>query len=148
MANENGIRQFDTGANRDADQDKLDYEGFINPLVTKRFAEYMHKNRFLKNGDFRDSDNWQSLFGDKHLDVCIKSMVRHMEDLKLHHRGYSEETTEKIEDSICGIIFNANAYLFKLLLDKRSALLSPQNLQSLLELGEDLQRDREGKVAK
>jgi len=33
-------RTFDTGATRDTSQDKLDFEGFLSPLVIKRFGEY------------------------------------------------------------------------------------------------------------
>jgi len=41
-----------------------DYEGFFNPLVIKKFAQYMHIHRKMSNGSYRDSDNWQNGFGD------------------------------------------------------------------------------------
>lgn len=114
---ENGkIRDFGTGATRDTDVGKLDYEGFNSPLVMKRYAEYMSKHRIQSNGELRDSDNWQQLFGDKHLDVCIKSLYRHFMDMWTQHRGY--EGQDELEESICALIFNAQAYLFKLLKDK------------------------------
>ena len=113
------IRAFGTGATRDTDDGKLDYEGFENPLVAKRFAEYMHKHREMKDGSLRDSDNWWNLFGDDHFAVCMKSLTRHIQDLKLHHRGYGSEATEDLEESICASIFNLKAYLLKILLDKR-----------------------------
>lgn len=113
------IRKFETGATRDQDINKFDIEGFLNPLVLNRFFQYMDKHRKMTNGEVRDSDNWQQLFGEKHKDVCIKSLLRHVFDLWLHHRGYNEKTKETIEDSICAIIFNANAYLLKILLDNR-----------------------------
>lgn len=59
------VREFDTGANRDLDEDKYDYEGFLNPKVLEAYAKYMHKHRYLKDGSIRDSDNWQILFGGK-----------------------------------------------------------------------------------
>ena len=40
-------RQFSTGANRNSEEGKLDFEGFISPLVIQRFGEYMHKHRHL-----------------------------------------------------------------------------------------------------
>lgn len=101
---------------RDDDTNKLDYEGFLSPLVLERFAEYMNKHRVQADGKIRDSDNWQKLFGDKHLDVCMKSGFRHFMDWWLFHRGYKGR--DDIESSICGLIFNANAYLYKLLKDK------------------------------
>lgn len=108
------MREFAGGATRDADTTKLDIEGFNNPLVDKCYANYLNKHRQTANG-LRDSDNWQSLFGEKHLDVCMKSLCRHVLDARLAHRGYKSE--QPIIDSLNAVIFNAKAYLFKLLLD-------------------------------
>jgi len=106
------IRQFKTGANRDTEEGKLDYEGFFSPLVLKRRAEYMQKHRFQSNGVVRDSDNWQKGM-DK--DVYIKSLTRHFMDLWLEHRGH--KSREGIEDALTGIMFNAEGYLFEQLKD-------------------------------
>src|SRR5687768_4320669 len=38
---ESAMREFETGATRNLDNGKLDYEGFLSPLVMERFAEYM-----------------------------------------------------------------------------------------------------------
>lgn len=111
------IRKFKTGATRDQDTTKLDYEGFIHPLVLQRFAEYMHKHRKQKDGKLRDSDNWQKGFGDNHLDVCMKSGWRHFMDWWMEHRNI--KSREGLEDAICGLIFNAMAYLFKILEKKK-----------------------------
>lgn len=102
-------------ATRDTDADKLDFDGFLSPQVLHRFAEYMNKNRHTKMG-VRDSDNWQHLFGEEHLQVCMKSGHRHFMDWWLFHRGLKGR--DDIESSICGLIFNAQAYLFKLLNDR------------------------------
>jgi hypothetical protein len=110
------MREFSSGATRDLDENKLDYESFNNPLVDKAYAEYLNKHRQTANG-LRNGDNWQSLFGDKHTDVCIKSLCRHVVDVRLAHRGYKSE--QPIKDSLCGIIFNAKAYLLKLLLEQK-----------------------------
>lgn len=111
------IRDFGTGtATRDTDENKLDYEGFYSPLVMKRYAQYMNKHRVQSNGELRNSDNWQKLFGDKHLDVCMKSAYRHFMDWWTQHRGYSGQDT--LEESLCALLFNIQAYLFKILKDK------------------------------
>jgi hypothetical protein len=110
------MREFESGATRDTDNGKLDHEGFNSPLVMERFAEYMNKHRVQADGNLRDSDNWQKLFGDKHLEVCMKSAFRHFMDWWKQHRGYKGQ--DELEESICALIFNANAYLFKLLKDK------------------------------
>jgi len=108
------MREFANGATRDDDVSKLDYEGYNNPLVDKCYAKYLNKHRQTANG-LRDSDNWQNLFGEKHFDVCMKSLCRHVVDARLAHRGYKSE--QPIIDSLNAIIFNAKAYLLKLLLN-------------------------------
>jgi hypothetical protein len=98
------VRVFATGANRDMDNGKLDYEGFLSPTVLRRFAEYMHKNRFLKDGSMRDSDNWQKGIP---LKVYMKSMLRHFMSCWLDHRlgGYAQE------EELVALMFNVMGYL-------------------------------------
>lgn len=111
------IREFKgSKATRDTDEDKLDVEGFISPLVLEAYAKYMHKNRFMKDGTVRDSDNWQGLFGDKHQAVCMQSLTRHFMDLWLLHRGH--EAREDIDSALAGIMFNTMAIWYKILKDR------------------------------
>lgn len=100
------VRKFDTGATRDLDESKLDYEGFLSPLVLKRFAEYMHVNRHLRDGTLRDSDNWQKGIPQT---AYMKSGFRHFMDWWAEHRGI--ETPEGMELALCGLLFNAMGYL-------------------------------------
>lgn len=108
----NEMRTFEGGATRNTDVKKLDFEGFLSPLVIKRYAEYLNKHRVQADGKLRDSDNWQNMFGEEHFGVCIKSAYRHFIEWQLEHRGYSSQ--DGIEDAICGVIFNAMAYLYKI----------------------------------
>lgn len=110
------FRKFDSGATRNQDTDKPDYEGFCSPLVEKRFGKYMHQHRLQKDGTLRASDNWQLKIP---FDEYIKSGKRHVLDWHLHHRGYSDETVEELEDSLCAILFNVQGYLHELLKEKR-----------------------------
>lgn len=107
------MRKFKSGATRNLEDGKIDYEGFLSPIVLRAYGEYMHKHRLQRDGKIRESDNWQKLFGDDHYSVCAKSLMRHVMDFWLFHRGYKGRET--ITDALCGIIFNAQAYLFKLL---------------------------------
>ena len=109
-------RKFKTGATRNNEDGKLDYEGFVNPLVLESYAKYMHKHRHQEDGSLRDSDNWQKLFGEEHKSVCMKSAFRHFHAWWKAHRGF--KTEEEIEDSINALIFNAQAYLLKVLKEK------------------------------
>lgn len=103
------MRQFDTGATRNDDSDELDFEGFLSPLAMQAFAEYMHKNRRLPDGSMRASDNWQSGIP---MDSYMKSMMRHMMDVWLIHRGYgSEARTDSMTEALCALLFNVQGYL-------------------------------------
>jgi hypothetical protein len=106
-------RLFKTGANRNSEEGKLDYEGFYSPIVVKRFAEYMQKHRILEDGTLRDSDNWQKGMP---IDTYMKSGFRHFMDWWLEHRG--QESRDGLEDALCGVIFNAQGYLYEILKKK------------------------------
>ncbi len=104
------IRTFETGATRDTDANKLDFEGFLSPLVLERFAEYMDKNRKQRDGTYRDSDNWQKGIP---FNAYAKSLWRHFFAFWKRHRGYA--ANESLEDSLCAVIFNASGYLHETL---------------------------------
>ena len=107
------IRKFKSGATRDTDLGKLDFEGFLSPLVLQRFGEYMDKHRTQSDGSRRGSDNWQ-LGIDK--DAYIKSAWRHFHDWWMEHRGY--KSRDGVEDALCAIMFNSMGYLLEILKEK------------------------------
>lgn len=117
MAKKGKIRKFNTGATRDSNEGKYDYEGFLSPIVLEAYGKYMHKHRKQSDGSLRDSDNWQKGFGDNHFSVCIKSLWRHFHDLWMEHRG--NKSREGLDDAICGMMFNIMAYYHKVLVDRR-----------------------------
>src|SRR5258706_14425825 len=110
-------RTFTTGATRDVDNAKFDYEGFIPPLVDRRFAEYMHKCR-LRNipagKTIRESDNWQKGIPQE---TYAKSLVRHVKEFQLIFDGYDafdeKGTLLNLEDVLSAIRFNVDGYLFE-----------------------------------
>ena len=107
-------RVFPTGATRDTDDSKLDYEGFLSPQVLRLYAEYMHKAR-LRNvppGDtIRSSDNWQKGIPK---DAYMKSLVRHtMEAWEQHREDGGVIMTDMERDTLCAIIFNVMGYLYE-----------------------------------
>jgi hypothetical protein len=107
-------RVFETGAKRDTDAGKLDYEGFYEPLTFDSFAKYLHKHRTMQDGSLRDSDNWQK--GIPRI-VYMKSAFRHFVHAWKIHRGYKafDEKGNQVsmEDSINGAIFNLRGYLYE-----------------------------------
>ena len=114
---------FETGAYRDGQTDKLDYEGFLSPLVLKRYAEYMHKTRWQSNGKWRDSDNWQLGIP---RESYMKSMWRHFMCVWDGHRKGQYH-----EEEICAIMFNAMGMLHETLKknQRNEVMVSSQELE-------------------
>lgn len=102
------IREFPSGANRDSEVNKPDYEGCLSPIVLRRFAEYMAECRTMRDGSTRDSDNWQKGMPKK---TYLKSLLRHVIELWSINRGWADHARE--EDAVCAVIFNAMGYLFE-----------------------------------
>jgi len=107
-------RYFKTGATRDTEENKLDYEGFLSPAVLERYAEYMNKHRKQSDGKLRDSDNWQKGIPK---DAYIKSAWRHFLDWWKEHRKL--KSREGIEDALCAMMFNVMGYLFEILKEQK-----------------------------
>ena len=110
-----GSRTFATGATRDTDEGKLDYEGFLSPLVIERFAQHMHAARKLPDGTMRESDNWQKGIP---LDVYMKSMFRHFTDVWRCHRGV-RPGVDYLESDLCALMFNVQGMLHEILKEKK-----------------------------
>lgn len=107
------MRTFITGATRDNDEHKLDYEGFLSPVTLLVYAQYVHKHRLQSDGNLRASDNWQKGIPQKQY---LKSLVRHVMDLWLLFRGYPREVTK--EEALCAILFNTFGLLHEILLKR------------------------------
>lgn len=120
MAPDDTIRTFDTGATRDSELGKFDYEGFLSPCVLERYAEYMDKHRVQSDGKLRDSDNWQKGIP---VTAYTKSLWRHFFDVWKIHRGYQVFDPKgghaiDQEEALCGLIFNAMGLLHTLTDDR------------------------------
>lgn len=111
------MREFDSGATRDDADGKLDFEGALSPAVLWEFASYMEQHGHLADGSTRTSDNWQKGIPQ---DELMKSLIRHIMDLWLLHRGY---TVTRPEDgkpvdwhgALGGAFFNLQGYWLGLL---------------------------------
>jgi hypothetical protein len=99
------IRTFATGATRDTDTNKLDFDGFLCPLVLERYAEYMHSNRKMADGSIRGSDNWKAGIPQE---VYRKSTWRHFFAFWKH--CLSGNKALAIVDA-CGILFNVMGWM-------------------------------------
>lgn len=104
------MRTFETGATRDTDKDKLDYEGFLAPSVLDAYARYMHRNRIQADGRQRASDNWQKGIPQ---DAYMKSLWRHFMDVWREHRA-ADPNRDVQEEALCAMLFNVMGYLFEI----------------------------------
>lgn len=113
------MRKFDTGATRDKDDNKYDYESFLSPIVLERFGRYMHKHRLQADGSLRDGDNWQKGIP---ISAYRKSLVRHLFQVWGVWRGNTvlDDRGEVVdlEEALCAILFNVMGYLHELLKEK------------------------------
>jgi hypothetical protein len=113
VARSGDVRTFKSGATRDTDEGKLDYEGFLSPYALHRYALYMHTHRIQSDGSLRSSDNWQKGIP---FDAYMKSGWRHFMDWwMLHRQDIPVFQQEELEDALCALIFNAMGYLHELL---------------------------------
>ena len=77
----------------------------------------MHTHRIQADGGLRASDNWQKGIP---LDAYMKSLLRHVMDLWLIHRGNEviDPATGALvsrDQALCGVLFNTQGYLHELL---------------------------------
>ena len=104
------MRVFESGANRDDDAHKLDFEGFLSPTVLQAYAEYMHVHRF-QEGHIRDSDNWQRGMP---ISVYMKSMWRHFFHVWTLYRKRYKPHAYEIRDALCALLFNVMGMLYEI----------------------------------
>lgn len=128
------MRTFSTGATRDSDESKIDFEGFLSPLVLKRYGEYMNRHRKQADGGIRASDNWQAGIP---LDAYMKSLWRHFFDVWAKHRGHPGLTDETVEEELCAVLFNASGYLHEYLKAKDGFSFETVNGDFVFEIPED-----------
>ena len=119
------MRTFESGATRDDDDHKNDYEGFFSPLVFRRYGDYMQKHRQQKDGSVRASDNWQKGNG-MGLSAFMKSKWRHFLDIWTIFDGYKaidfDGAEVDLEDALCADLFNTMGYLHEVLKAKLEKL--------------------------
>ncbi len=112
------MRNFESGATRDNEEGKFDYEGFLSPLVIEAYGKYMHKHRKQADGKLRDSDNWQKGIPKT---AYIKSAFRHFIDIWKEHRGFRSK--DGLEEALCALLFNIQGYLYEYLKEKKGRKL-------------------------
>lgn len=117
---DNGVlRAFNTGATRDTGMGKLDYEGFLSPLVLHCYGVHMMRHMKNSDGSPRESDNWQRGIP---MDLYMKSGWRHFFDVWANHRRAIPVRKERIITAMCALLFNVMGYLHEYLKANPEAL--------------------------
>jgi hypothetical protein len=107
------VRTFATGATRNTEDGKPDFEGFLSPLSLAEFGRYMASHQKQADGKLRDSDNWQKGIPKS---AYMKSLWRHLVAVWTLHRGFPMPPDEQgrpvtLETALSAIMFNAQGYL-------------------------------------
>jgi len=105
------MREFETGATRDADKPVVP-SGFLSADALFVFCQYMARHRVQKDGSVRDADNWKKGIPRK---AYYESLIRHILELQLQVSGsaaslYPEEE-HTLDDTLCAIWFNVQGLL-------------------------------------
>jgi hypothetical protein len=109
------MRNFESGAVRNDDKGKPDFEGCLHPSFVIAFGDYMRDHRKQADGSVRSDDNWQKGIPKP---VYMKSLLRHVVDLWAVHRGMKRCSPEDghkltVEELCCAILFNVQGYFFE-----------------------------------
>jgi hypothetical protein len=104
---ESRMRNFNSGATRDTDTDKIDPEAYFSPQVLRAYCEYMKVHQVQSDGQVRAGDNWQKGIP---RDAYMKSLWRHFLDLWTMHRNEDALDASK-EEMLCAMLFNVMGYL-------------------------------------
>lgn len=123
------MRQFETGATRDTDAGKIDFEGFLSPLALEAFGEYMNKNRVQADGNLRDSDNWQKGIPKE---AYMKSAWRHFFSVWKHYREEQDYT-----EDLCALLFNVQGLLHETLKEKNENIRAEKAAHRIIPTLED-----------
>ena len=122
----NETRTFNSGATRDTTEGKLSYVKALSPIVLQRYVQYLDVHRKQSNGSMREFDNWkQGIPKEAYLD----GSGRHFIAVWLLEHGFSASDNHgpvTLEDSLCGIIFNAMGRLHELLKEKPIEFVCPE----------------------
>lgn len=102
------MRVFETGATRDTDENKLDFEGFLSPAFLYAFANYMHKHRVQADGALRASDNWQKGIPSE---AYMKSAFRHFMEAWSLWRANGKGLSPEMVEALLALTFNVQGLI-------------------------------------
>ena len=108
------MREFESGATRDDDETKPDYEGYLSEYALPEYAAYMLKHQKQADGETRPSDNWKKGLPIKEY---LKSLWRHHITLWVEFKK-PHGNREIIIEACCAIMFNIQGFLHEFIKPK------------------------------
>ncbi len=131
------MREFKTGATRDTVEGKLSYVKALSPIVLQQYVQYLDVHRKQSDGSMREFDNWkQGIPKEAYLD----GLGRHFVAVWLLEHGFPASDNHgsvTLEDSLCGIIFNAMGWLHELLKTDVQSFVVPEGWKiDFVDIGE------------
>jgi len=108
------MRISPTGATRDHAL-KPEHFKFFSPRSFHAYTEYMFGKRIQPDGALRDANNWANGMP---RDWYVQSGGRHWMDVVYHLSDCSELATEDLETALCAMMFNVQALLHEVLVDR------------------------------
>ena len=115
------MRTATTGATRDDNNGKFDYFKFFSVVALNAYVAYMYEKRTQPDGALRSADNWQKGMP-RHW--YSESAERHLLDVVYHTKGYPELAEEDLVTALCALLFNTQAYLHEVLIERSVEELS------------------------
>lgn len=111
------MRKFSTGAIRDDDENKINYEKGLSPIVLQCYGEFMRRHNAQVDGGHRDEGNWKKGFTRQ---SYMESKWRHfMKTWLLHDEFLFDPGYDKILESLCAEMFNTMGMMHVILLERR-----------------------------
>ena len=93
---------YPSGATRDSEEGKLDYQGALSIEVLDSFVQYMDRHREMSPGSFRGMGNWKQGM----------PWARLMRSLTRHHFAVWRNDGQKLDD-LHAVLFNTMALIYQ-----------------------------------
>lgn len=146
------MRKFISGAIRNEDSSRINYEKGLSPIVLRCYGEFMRRHNKCSDGSYRDEGNWKKGFTKQ---SYMESKFRHFMETWLLHDGFLDEDIkdelreelkheptaieiedryfEKLLESLCAEFFNTMGYMHVVLLEQAKAKLKRKKSSKIAE---------------
>ena len=107
------MRKFESGATRDADENKPNFIGFLSPEVLAAYGRYMLRHQKQADGQMRAADNWKKGIPRQ---AYMESMTRHLLEVWQLHQTRAESGLADeagMDEALFALLFNVMGYAYE-----------------------------------